>query len=218
MCAAQGIWPLDQVALAGMGEPLLNVAAVVQAAADIRAQGLVSLSTSGVVPRMRELAHTADRAVNKLFLSLHATTDALRNVLVPLNKKYPLAAVLDAAREYAEHTGTKVTATYLLFADVNDTDDDLARLVALLDREHFLVQLSEWNPVSGVRQGLQPSPRLDVFQEFLTQAGVLTFIQRSKGREIEGGCGQLRSRRREPGSQLATGEASRGSLVSPTRL
>jgi 23S rRNA (adenine2503-C2)-methyltransferase len=195
--AVGGTWPLDQVALAGMGEPLLNFDAVIEAATLIRAHGLasvVSLSTSGIVPRMCGLAETADRAINKLFLSLHATTDSVRTRLVPTNRKYPISQVLAAARIYAKKTGTKVTATYLLFAGVNDTDGDLYRLLDLLDPALFVVQLSEWNPVQGVQQPLMPSPRLEYFQQTLERQGLEAFIQRSKGREIEGGCGQLRSR------------------------
>ncbi len=195
--AAGGTWPLNQVALAGMGEPLLNFDAVVQAATLLRAKGLasvVSLSTSGIVPRMLELAEMADDAINKLFISLHATTDGARALLVPTNRKYPLSQVLAAARIYAKKTETKVTATYLLFAGLNDTDGDLYRLLDLLDPTLFVVQLSEWNPVQGVQQPLMPSPRLDSFQQTLERQGLEAFIQRSKGREIEGGCGQLRSR------------------------
>jgi 23S rRNA (adenine2503-C2)-methyltransferase len=194
---ADGLWPLDQVALAGMGEPLLNFEAVVEAATTVRARGLartVSVSTSGIIPRIYDLAENAAWAVNKLFISLHATTDDARNRLVPLNRKYPLSQLLSAARCYAEETGTKVTATYLLFAELNDSDGDLHRLLDLLDPVHFIVQLSEWNPVQGVPHLCVPSPRLGFFQEMLERQGFETFLQRSKGREIEGGCGQLRSR------------------------
>jgi 23S rRNA (adenine2503-C2)-methyltransferase len=143
---------------------------------------------------MLELAEMADDAINKLFISLHATTDGARALLVPTNRKYPLSQVLAAARIYAKKTETKVTATYLLFAGLNDTDGDLYRLLDLLDPTLFVVQLSEWNPVQGVQQPLMPSPRLDSFQQTLERQGLEAFIQRSKGREIEGGCGQLRSR------------------------
>ncbi|MBO0777661.1 MAG: radical SAM protein [Ktedonobacteraceae bacterium] len=193
--AAGGPAMLDHVALAGMGEPLLNVAAVVAAATQLRADGLtetVSLSTSGVVPRIYDLAQTTETSVNKLFLSLHATTDKVRNHLVPLNKKYPLASVLEAATHFFARSGEKVTATYLLFADLNDTQADLARLLRLLDPAIYIVQFSEWNQVADC--AFQPSPRLEYFQDQLQQAGYEVFIQRSKGGDIDGGCGQLRSR------------------------
>ncbi len=210
--AAGGKWPLDQVALAGMGEPLLNFEAVIQAAVALRSTDLarvVSLSTSGIIPRIYDLAESAEWAVNKLFLSLHATTNEVRNQLVPLNRKYPLAALLTAARTYAEHTATKVTATYLLFAGLNDSPEDLARLRDLLDPALFVVQLSEWNPVQGAPQAFAPSPRLTVFLDTLQRQGFEVFVQRSKGREIEGGCGQLRSRMLAP--------APEGSAVLPVR-
>ncbi len=107
------------VAFAGMGEPLLNYEQVITAAKCLRSARLaeiVSVSTSGIVPRMRDLAGVAVESVNRLYLSLHATTDEQRNHFVPTNRKYPLAQVLGAARDYARCTGTKVTVTYLVFA------------------------------------------------------------------------------------------------------
>jgi 23S rRNA (adenine2503-C2)-methyltransferase len=193
--AAGGPASLFHVAFAGMGEPLLNYEQVVAAAAHLRAEGLaeiVSVSTSGIVPRIQELAHVVQHSVNRLYISLHATTDELRNQLVPTNKKYPLTQVIAAATEYAHRTATKVTATYLLFADTNDTDEDVQRLLALLDPERFIVQLSVWNHVEGLH--FVPSPRLDTFYEILTQHGYEAFIQQSKGSDIDGGCGQLRAR------------------------
>jgi 23S rRNA (adenine2503-C2)-methyltransferase len=188
-------WPVDHLAFAGMGEPLRNLEAVRAAATHLRAAGLaqtVSVSTAGLPAPMRELAETAATAVNQLFLSLHATTDEQRSVLVPVNKKYRLAPVLEAARFFAERTATRVTATYLLFEGINDTDADLRRLQRLLDPMHFLLQLSEWNPIPA--RAFRVSPRLEEFEARLTEAGFEVFVQRSKGRDIEGGCGQLRSR------------------------
>ena len=193
--AAGGPATAFHVAFAGMGEPLLNYAQVTRAATMLRAEHLaeiVSVSTSGIVPRMRELAGIADTSVNRLYLSLHATTDDVRNRLVPTNTKYPLAQVLDAARAYAQQTGTKVTATYLVLAGINDTHEDVQRLQQLLDPAWFLVQLSVWNRVEGLH--FVPSPRLDLFYETLRQQGYEVFLQRSKGSDIDGGCGQLRAR------------------------
>jgi 23S rRNA (adenine2503-C2)-methyltransferase len=193
--AAGGPATVFHVAFAGMGEPLLNYEQVIAAAACLRAQGLaeiVSVSTSGIVPGIKALARVVHNSVNRLYISLHATTDELRNQLVPMNKKYPLTQILAAARDYAHRTRTKVTATYLLFADVNDTDEDLQRLLALLDPEQFIVQLSVWNYVEGMH--FVPSPRMNLFYETLIQHGYEVFIQRSKGSDIDGGCGQLRAR------------------------
>lgn len=186
---------LYQTAFAGMGEPLLNFEAVVAAATRLRTSGLtqtVSLSTSGIVPRIYELAETIATSVNKLFISLHASNDAVRNRLVPMNRKYPIASVLQAAAHFAERSGEKVTATYLLFDGINDSSADLDRLLSLLDPQIYIVQFSEWNKVAGAQ--FQPSPHLDHFHEELQRAGYEVFIQRSKGQDVEGGCGQLRSR------------------------
>lgn len=186
---------LYQTAFAGMGEPLLNFEQVVAAATRLRADGLtqtVSLSTSGLVPRIYALAETTTISVNKLFISLHASTDDVRDRLVPMNKKYPIHTVLQAAHHFAERSGEKVTATYLLFEGINDSDGDLERLLLLLDPHIYVIQLSEWNRVSEA--AFQPSSRLDSFYEQIQRAGYDVFIQRSKGQDIEGGCGQLRSR------------------------
>jgi 23S rRNA (adenine2503-C2)-methyltransferase len=195
VCEVGGPDVLYQTAFAGMGEPLLNFEAVVTAAERLRTTGLtqtVSLSTSGIVPRIYQLAETVATSVNKLFLSLHASNDDVRNRLVPTNKKYPIASVLQAAAHFAECSGEKVTATYLLFDGINDSNADLDRLLSLLDPGIYIIQLSEWNRVTGAE--FRPSPRLDHFQDRLQRAGYDVFIQRSKGQDVEGGCGQLRSR------------------------
>jgi len=196
---------LFQTAFAGMGEPLLNFEQVVAAATRLRADGLtqtVSLSTSGVVPRIYDLAQTTATSVNKLFLSLHATSNDLRNRLVPMNKKYPLKVVLEAAQHFFDRSGEKVTVTYLLFDGLNDTQADLERLMSLLDPCIYVIQLSEWNAITDAAFG--PSPRLDHFLDCLQQAGYEVFLQRSKGQDIEGGCGQLRSRTLQMLSQVTT--------------
>ena len=182
------------IAFAGMGEPLGNYRHVITAATHLRSERcaeIISVSRSGVVPRIRDLARVTKDSVNALYISLHATTDALRNRLVPMNRKYPLAQVLEAAREYYRYTGIKVVATYLVFADLNDTDEDLQRLMELLDPDQFTVQLSVWNHIDGIT--FIPSPRIDHFYYTLIQHGYGAFIQRSKGSDINGGCGQLRA-------------------------
>ena len=186
---------LDQTAFAGTGEPLLNFEQVVTAARRLRADGLtqtVSLSTSGIVPRIYELAETVATSVNKLFISPHASTDDVRTRLVPMNKKHPIVPVLQAAAHFAERSGEKVTATYLLFDGINDSNEDLDRLRSLLDPQIYIIQLSEWNRVTGAE--FLPSPHLDHFYQQFQRAGYEVFIQRSKGQDVEGGCGQLRSR------------------------
>jgi 23S rRNA (adenine2503-C2)-methyltransferase len=187
---------LYQVAFAGMGEPLLNLEHVIKAAEQLQADHLtktVSISTSGIVPQMYRLAeHTT--TIQKLFISLHASTNEVRDQLVPINRKYPITLVLEAARHFFERSGQreKVTATYLLFDNINDSLADVERLMALLDPEVYVIQLSAWNPVAD--RTFVPSPRLDAFADRLERTGYEVFIQRSKGQDVEGGCGQLRSR------------------------
>ena len=181
-----------QVAIAGMGEPLQNFDNVTNAAHKLRNDLIsqtVSVSTSGIVPAIRQLVNTD---VRKLFISLHATTNEVRDELVPLNRRYPIQDVLAAARYYFDQVGTPVTATYLLFKDKNDSDDDLNRLMDLLDPNIFIVQLSEWNNITD--REFVASPRLELFHTSLQSAGYNTFILKSMGRDINGGCGQLRSR------------------------
>jgi 23S rRNA (adenine2503-C2)-methyltransferase len=141
------------------------------------------------VPRIRQLPETT---ISKLFVSLHATTDETRNYLVPMNKRYPIAQLLAAARDYRAQTGRQVTISYLMFKGVNDSEADLARLTELLDPASFVIQLCEWNQVADIM--LQPSERIDEFEEALKGWGYSVYVARSKGRDIDGGCGQLRSR------------------------
>jgi len=183
---------LYQVAVAGMGEPLLNFQNLMNAASRMIDEDLaetISISTSGVVPKIRELVGTP---ITKLFISLHATTDAIRNILVPMNRKYPISELLKASRYFCEKVGVPVTATYLMFDGVNDSDDDLERLTQLLDPQLFIIQLSEWNWIYDAK--FKRSPRIEFFYNELSNRGYDVFILHSKGSDIEGGCGQLRSR------------------------
>lgn len=184
---------LYQVAVAGMGEALLNFENVKDAATQLIGDQLaqtMSVSTSGIVPKIRELVNTD---ITKLFISLHATTDETRNLLVPVNKKYPISELLSAAHYFYNNTHTPVTATYLLFEGMNDSREDLTRLTALLDPQIFVVQLSEWNSVNDTE--FAPSHQIEYFREELASFGFNVFVLRSKGRDVAGGCGQLRSRR-----------------------
>ncbi len=184
--------PIYQVAIAGMGEALLNFENVRDAAANLRKDDLtetVSVSTSGVVPIINKLAMNH---ITNLFISLHATTDAIRNRLVPMNRKFPIHQLLAAAKQFHDEVNTPVTITYLVLKDINDSEQDLERLIKLLDPTKFIIQLSEWNPIIGVE--FSPSPRLEYFYQQLKTVGFDVFILRSMGKDIAGGCGQLRSR------------------------
>ena len=184
--------PLHEVVFAGMGEPLLNSSNVISGAAQILEHELastISLSTSGIIPKMYDLIHSP---IKKLFISLHASSNTVRNYLVPINKKYPIEQLIKAATFFFEKVGNKVTATYLLFEGLNDTNEDLERLFNLLDTEVYIIQLSVWNTISD--SNLRPSKRIYYFEEALRNKGYDVFVLNSKGADVEGGCGQLRSR------------------------
>jgi 23S rRNA (adenine2503-C2)-methyltransferase len=180
------------VSVAGMGEALLNFDALVEGAALLKAARLterVTVTTSGVVPGIRQLASTP---IDQLTISLHATTDAVRNRLVPINKKYRIIELIAAAKEFGAAKGSKVIANYLLFRDINDSPDDLGRLVGLLDPSVFDVHLKYWNAIGGTE--FVPSQNFDMFLAELLRHGFSARISRSAGTDIEGGCGQLRAR------------------------
>ncbi|MHB1295664.1 MAG: 23S rRNA (adenine(2503)-C(2))-methyltransferase RlmN [Anaerolineae bacterium] len=187
---------VTNVVLMGMGEPLLNYDAVWRA---IRAlhhpEGLglgarrFTLSTAGVVPGIDRMA--AEPLEVGLALSLHAPDDALRDTLVPLNRRYPIASVLEACRRYIERTGRRVTFEYALIRNVNDSVEQARRTATLL---HGLLCHVNLIPVNATAGGCEPSPRERVlaFQEVLVGQHVPTTVRQSRGQEIQAGCGQLR--------------------------
>jgi 23S rRNA (adenine2503-C2)-methyltransferase len=179
------------VLFAGMGEPLLNFRSVAAAAEELLSRRLtheVTLTTSGIVPRMRELASVPIRLLN---VSLHATTNEIRDRLIPINRQYPLEEVLDAAMAYRCATGNPVTINYLLLAGVNDSDRDVERMLGLLDPAMFAIKLKVWNALSGSDLIASPAERFDAFESALTAHGFHVTVDRSQGTDIAAGCGQL---------------------------
>lgn len=181
------------VLFAGMGEPLDNFESVAQASRQLIAGGLcdeVRLVTSGIVPYMDRLHEVP---ISALGISLHATTNAMRTLLVPINKKYPLETVLAAGERYRRRTGNPVTVNYLLFRGLNDTAADLERLLGLLSPAVFEIKLKVWND-TGV-EGLTRSDEetFALFREGLEANGFWVSARPSRGVDIQAGCGQLRS-------------------------
>jgi 23S rRNA (adenine2503-C2)-methyltransferase len=186
----------------GMGEPLQNVAALLPALRlmlDDRAYGLsrrrVTVSTSGVVPMIDRLR--ADCPV-ALAVSLHAPNDALRDELVPLNRKYPLHELLDACRRYLDAAPRDfITLEYCMLQDVNDTPAHAAELLRLVQGGagrpalRCKLNLIPFNPFVG--SGLQRSTpaRVQAFAEVLRDAGLVTTVRRTRGDDIAAACGQL---------------------------
>jgi 23S rRNA (adenine2503-C2)-methyltransferase len=197
--AVQGSPPrLSHVVFMGMGEPLANYARVIDAVrrlVDPAPKGLglsqrhITVSTVGLVPAMRRLAGE-DLAVT-LALSLHAPDDALRNELVPVNQRWPVAEVLDAAWGYAAHTGRRVSIEYAMIRDVNDQPWRADLLGRLLAGRLAHVNLIPLNPTPGSRWDASPKPVEREFVRRLRAAGIPTTVRDTRGREIDGACGQL---------------------------
>ncbi|MGA0839489.1 MAG: 23S rRNA (adenine(2503)-C(2))-methyltransferase RlmN [Pseudomonadales bacterium] len=188
---------VTNVVLMGMGEPLLNFDNVLIATnlmTEDLAFGLskrrVTISTAGVVPGLRRLAEHTDVA---LAISLHAPNDALRDVLVPINRKYPIASLLDACRHYLAGLGPhrSVTIEYTLLKGVNDSLDHARELADLLRDLRCKINLIPFNPfpASGYER---PEPEaVRAFQTFLLNAGYATMLRTTRGDDIQAACGQL---------------------------
>ena len=188
---------ITNIVFMGMGEPLANFREVTRAASvflDHLGLGLsrrrVTLSTSGITPRIRKLAQVSRVA---LALSLHAPDDNLRDRLVPLNRRYPLAGLLEACWDYARDTESReVTFEYVMLDGVNDQPAQ-ARALARLLRDHpAKLNLIPYNPVSGAPFRCSPRRVIDHFRQILLDAGVMTITRKTRGDDIDAACGQLR--------------------------
>ena len=198
---------LSNVVFMGMGEPLLNLDRVLDAATaitDPRRFGLgarhVTVSTSGVVPGIRRLTELAPQYT--LAVSLHAARDPLRDVLVPLNRRWPVAEVVDAATEYQDVTGRRVSYEYVMIDGVNDTAGDATALATLLRGRRAHVNLIPMNDVAHTPWRASPDERIDRFAASLAEAGVAATVRRNRGQEVGAACGQLAAERAgEPPAQ-----------------
>ena len=191
---------LTNIVFMGMGEPLLNldrVLAAIEALNDPARFGLgarhITVSTSGVVPGIRRL--TALGPQFTLAVSLHAARDPLRDVLVPLNRRWPVAEVVSAARDHARATGRRISYEVTMIAGVNDTDADAEAMAQLLRGDHAHVNLIPMNPVAHTPWTASPMPVIETFAGWLRAAGVETTIRRNRGQEIGAACGQLAAER-----------------------
>ena len=189
---------LTNVVLMGMGEPLYNFDNV-KAAMDVVSDGegislskrRITLSTSGVVP---EIVRAGEEIGTMLAISLHGTTDEIRNKLVPLNKKYPLKDLLDACRNYPGLSNARrITFEYVMLKDVNDSLDDAKRLVKLLAGIPAKINLIPFNPWPGTPYVCSDWDTIEVFAEVLNRAGYASPVRTPRGRDIMAACGQLKS-------------------------
>lgn len=190
---------VTNVVMMGMGEPLLNYEPVVAAMSlmlDDHAFGLskrrVTLSTSGIVPKMYDLAKDIDVS---LAISLHAPNDALRNELVPINKKYPLNELIAAAKSYVYDENPRhkkhITIEYVMLAGVNDSDAHAHELAALLKDLPSKINLIPFNPFPHAPYGRSSNNRIHAFSNILNQAGFVCTIRQTRGDDIDAACGQL---------------------------
>ncbi|KQP61768.1 23S rRNA (adenine(2503)-C2)-methyltransferase [Methylobacterium sp. Leaf399] len=189
---------VTNIVFMGMGEPLYNTDAVIDAVgvmADQDGLGLsrrrITVSTSGVVPQMQRLGTDAHAM---LAISLHAVRDDLRDTLVPLNRKYPLAELIAACRAYPGlNNARRITFEYVMLKGVNDTDADARELVRLLKGIPAKINLIPFNPWPGSAYACSEWERIERFAEIVYDAGYASPVRTPRGRDILAACGQLKS-------------------------
>ena len=189
---------VTNVVMMGMGEPLYNFDAVRDALLIVSdGEGIalsrrrITLSTSGVVPN---IARMGEETGVMLAISLHAVRDELRNELVPLNKKYPIAELLDACRSYpGSSNARRITFEYVMLKGVNDSLDDAKLLVKLLKGIPAKINLIPFNPWPGSRYECSDWDQIEKFSEYIFNAGYSSPVRTPRGRDILAACGQLKS-------------------------
>ena len=196
VCAVREEFPVDNIVLMGMGEPLHNLENVISALEILYApNGLnyshrkVTLSTSGLVPEMAKLGRKIK--VN-LAVSLNATTDDVRNQIMPINKKYPLSQLMEACRNFPLLPRQRITFEYILIKGLNDSLEDAKRLVKLLHGIKAKVNLIPFNQHSGSVFERPSDEAMIAFQSYLLQKKIVAVRRASKGQDISAACGQLK--------------------------
>lgn len=187
---------ITNVVFMGMGEPLANFRALVQACAVLiddlgfqLSRRRVTVSTSGLVPQIRKLSQETNAA---LAVSLHAPDDELRNVLVPINRRHPIAELLDACWDYAAATNAVgITFEYVMLSGVNDSEAQARALAMLLVNRPAKVNLIPFNPFPGTDYRRSTPEALARFRQVLLEAGIMTITRRTRGDDIAAACGQL---------------------------
>ena len=218
-----GDWPagkperrLTNIVLMGMGEPLFNydnVAKAMRIVMSGEGVGLskrrITLSTSGVVPEIARAG--ADLGVN-LAISLHAVRDELRDELVPINRKYPLAELIEACRNYPGLSNARrITWEYVMLDGVNDSDEDCAALLKLIKGIPSKLNLIPFNPWPGSPYACSSDDRIEAFAAKVLKAGYASPVRTPRGRDILAACGQLKSAsERQRGQRTGTGKARAG--------
>lgn len=186
---------LKNIVFMGMGEPLANYDAVKKALNNLmNGDGMnfskrrVTLSTCGLVPHMKKLGNEINV---KLAVSLNAADDKTRNMLMPVNREYPLKSLLKACKEFPLPRGERITFEYILINEVNDRDMDALKLAELLSGIRTKINLIPLNPHRGTRMTPPSMERILKFQDILLKKHFTTIIRKSRGRDISAACGQL---------------------------
>jgi 23S rRNA (adenine2503-C2)-methyltransferase len=192
----RGVGRVTSIVLMGMGEPLANFDEVVEALWRMTelmkiSKRRITLSTSGIAPKIIELAEKAPRV--NLAVSLNATTDEVRNSIMPINKKYPLKVLLSACRVFPLEPRRRITFEYVMLGGINDSEDDARRLIRLLRGIPCKVNLIPFNPFDGCEYERSSDRDIAKFQEILVSGHVTALIRKSKGQDILAACGQLKA-------------------------
>jgi 23S rRNA (adenine2503-C2)-methyltransferase len=188
---------VDNLVFMGMGEPLANLSNLLEAIALITDRQTLHLgarhltiSTSGLVPQIRQLAEHPQQL--RLAISLHGATDEVRRQIMPINTKWPLAELFDALDYWNSRKNQKPTLEYILIHGVNDALDQAVALARHARRLHAKVNLIPYNTVQGLHWQRPPANHCRAFLEVLTRAGVAATLRHEKGHDIDAACGQLR--------------------------
>ena len=187
---------VTNVVFMGMGEPLANYRSVLPALKVLTddlgfelSKRRVTLSTAGLVPQMQRLADDTDIA---LAVSLHAPNDQLRDQLVPINRRHPIAELLEVCWHYSrKHNGMPITFEYVMLDGVNDSKEHAMELVRLMRNRPAKVNLIPFNPFPGTQYKRSSQETIDAFRQVLMDRGVLTMTRRPRGDDIDAACGQL---------------------------
>jgi 23S rRNA (adenine2503-C2)-methyltransferase len=190
---------LSHVVFMGMGEPMANYAAVVESVRRIADPDLLGISprrivvsTSGLIPRIEQLGE--EKLPVTLAISLHAARDELRDVLVPINRKYPVEDLVKASQAYGQRTGRRVSYEWVMLAGVNDTERDAKELGRLLRRKLAHVNLIPFNPVEDTPYRAPDRASIRRFKELVEGKGLNVTVRDTRGREADAACGQLHER------------------------
>ncbi|MCP3867152.1 MAG: 23S rRNA (adenine(2503)-C(2))-methyltransferase RlmN [Gammaproteobacteria bacterium] len=193
---------VTNVVMMGMGEPLANFDAVVDAMgimqndlAYMLSKYRITLSTSGIVPALQRLGQVSDVS---LAVSLHAPNNELRDQLVPINRKYPLEQLIPACREFIRgDKRRKITWEYVMLDGVNDTDQHAKQLIRLLEGTPSKLNLIPFNPFPGTEYNCSAPERIEAFRQRLLRSGIIALTRKTRGDDIDAACGQLVGRVRD---------------------